>query len=361
MADPLPSSSGRPPRRPRYRGQHPRRFEEKYKELAPQRFPDEASKVRSRGQTPAGSHVPVMLAEVLEVLRPVPGNAILDCTVGFGGHAAALAERVGPAGRLLALDLDREELAATASRLRAAGVRLDTRCANFAGAARVLAEAGLDGVDVLLADLGPSSMQLDRPERGFSFKQDGPLDMRMDRSRGRTAAEWLRACPEDHLAEVLAEWGEDPDARRIAAAVREACTEGHPPERTAEFRDLILRAKSLDPEARLRRTALDAHPAARAFQAVRMAVNREPGNLQELLRVLPQILRPGGRAAILAFHSGEDRLVKIAFQEGKARGFYGPGDAGPRRPSREEIFSNPRARSAKLRWVVCAGGASAGR
>ncbi|TAH37371.1 MAG: 16S rRNA (cytosine(1402)-N(4))-methyltransferase RsmH [Planctomycetota bacterium] len=341
----LDSSDPRPPRRARYRGTHPRRFEERYKELDPARFPREVEKVRARGHTPAGTHVPVLLAEVLEVLRPAPGGVILDCTLGHGGHAAALAQRVLPGGRAIGIDADAEELERTRARLAAQGLPVAAHQGNFAGALQVLAAEGLEVVDIVLADLGVSSMQLDRPERGFSWKHDGPLDMRMDRARGVSAAEWLRSASEEQLRAALESWGEDPDAAAVAAVIK-----AQPPASTGELLRLILQAKRLDPGAVKRRRRGDGHPAARTFQALRMAVNREIPNLEHLLRILPRLLRPGGRAAILSFHSGEDRRVKQAFARGRAAGVYAAG-GGPVPPSPAEVAANPRARSARLRWA----------
>lgn len=335
-----------PPRRPRYRGTHPRRFAEKYKELDPQRYPAEAVRVRARGHTPAGTHVPVMLEQVLEALAPAPGELVLDCTLGFGAHAAALARRVQPGGRVIGLDLDREELERTRARLTELGLPLSAHHANFAGALQVLAAEGVPGVDIVFADLGVSSMQLDQPERGFSRKHDGPLDMRMDRGRGRSAAQWLRVAGEAELRAALEEWGEEPDAAALAQALR-----ARPPATTQELLRLVLEVKGLDPRAVARRAAGDPHPAARVFQALRMAVNREAANLEELLRILPALLWPGGRAALLSFHSGEDRRVKQAFAQGVAGGAYAEACRRPAAPAPGEVAANPRARSARLRWA----------
>lgn len=338
----------KPPRRKRYPGTHPRRFDQKYKELRPDRYPDEAAKVRARGQTPAGTHIPIMVAEILAVLRPAPDDVVLDCTFGYGGHARALGGRLGPQGRLIALDLDADELARSKARLEVAGVAVRAHHTNFAGIGNVLHDEGLDGVDVLLADLGVSSMQLDVPARGFSFKADGPLDMRMDRTRGQTAADWLKAAREEDLAQLLADFGDEPDAARIAHRIK---TAPKPPARTKALVNLVLEAKGLDPRGYRRTSAFETHPAARTFQAVRMAVNREAANLQHLLRVLPHILRAGGRAAFLTFHSGEEKLVGRALGEGLDAGVYSAGTRDPMRPAPQEIHDNPRARSARLWWV----------
>ena len=222
---------------------------------------------------------------------------------------------------------------------------------NFAGIGKVLAAEGLDGVDALLLDLGASSMQIDNPSRGFSFKHDGPLDMRMDRSRGVTAGEWLKSVDEGELAQALSHWGDEPVAARIAAAIKEAQARGQGPERSWDLVRIVLRAKGLGPKAR-RMSPFDLHPAARAFQALRMAVNREEESLKQLLRILPHVLRLGGRAAILTFHSGEDRWVESALSEGLREGLYSEAPSEAVRPSPREVRLNPRSRSAKLRWAV---------
>jgi 16S rRNA (cytosine1402-N4)-methyltransferase len=311
---------------------------------------------RGRRSTPAGAHRPVMLAEVLTALDPKPGQVVVDCTLGFAGHAAELLKRVGPTGQLIALDLDPANLPPAREQLAAVSPNFELHHANFAGFPAALAAAGLDACDALLADLGMSSMQVDDPERGFSFMRDGPLDMRMDRTRGRTAAELLNTLPADDLAAALRDFGDEPEAAGIAAAVvrRRAAK---PIERTRELMDLVLEAAPVkvnprptkgEPTPRQQKI----RPAARVFQALRILVNRELANLQELLRVLPWCLRPDGRAAIISFHSGEDRLVKAAFREGLRTGVYARISEEPVRPSFGERTDNPRARSAKLRWAV---------
>jgi 16S rRNA (cytosine1402-N4)-methyltransferase len=313
---------------------------------------------RSRGRrsTPPGAHRPVMLDEVLAALDPKPGDVVVDCTLGFGGHAAELLRRAGPTGRLIGLDLDAANLPPARERLAATSSNFELHHANFAGFPAALSAAGLDGCDCLMADLGMSSMQVDDPDRGFSFMRDGPLDMRMDRTRGRTAAELLNTLPADDLTAALRDLGDEPEAEKIAAAiVRHRAT--RPFERTRELMDLVMEAAPVrvnptpmkgEPTARQQKI----RPTARVFQALRILVNRELANLQELLRVLPWCLRPGGRAAIISFHSGEDRLVKAAFKEGQRTGVYERISEEPVRPSFGERTDNPRARSAKLRWAV---------
>ncbi len=348
MAESPMNPSPRPPRRKRYRGTHPRSFEEKYKELDPARYPAEEARVRSRGQTPAGSHVPVLLDEVLEVLRLEPGGVVLDATLGHGGHAEAMAARISPGGLLIGLDLDAEEIRRTGERLRTAGVEVRTHHANFAGLGKALAAEGVPAVDALLADLGASSMQLDNPERGFSYRRRGPLDMRLDRSRGPTAAEWLRAANVEEIARALI-FCDEPDAQRIARSIKASAEAKGGLLDILDLVKSVLAARGLRGRPRLS-SAFDRHPAARVFQAVRAAVNREEENLKALLRALPYVLRPLGRAAVITFHGGEDALVEAAFAEGLRQGLYAA-TGGPLRPRAGEVRANPRARSARLRWV----------
>jgi 16S rRNA (cytosine1402-N4)-methyltransferase len=297
-----------------------------------------------------------MLAEVLECLRPQPGEVIVDCTIGFAGHAVELLRRAGPAGKLIGIDLDGGNLEKARERLAELGYPFALHQGNFAGLPQVLAREAPSGCDCLIADLGMSSMQIDDPERGFSFARDGPLDMRMDRSRGRTAAELLATMPEPELAAALRDLGDEPEADKIAAAiVRER--QHSPIQRTGDLRKVVEHAAPIrvnltprrgEPTPRQQRI----RPVARVFQALRILVNRELANLQELLRVLPWCLRPAGRAAIISFHSGEDRLVKNAFRNDLREGVYSSISEDPVRTSFEERTNNPRARSAKLRWAV---------
>lgn len=334
-------------RRKRYGGTHPRRFSEKYKELSLD--PDAVEKAKARGSTPAGAHLPVMLAEVLGALEPLEGATILDCTLGWGGHAAQLCRR---AGTVIALDRDTEELARTEARLRQAGASIVARHSNYAGAAKVLRDLKLDGVDGLLADLGLSSMQLDRPERGMSFKTNGPLDMRMDRSRGETAAQWLSRAGEEVIAEVLARYGDEPDAAAIAATLAALAAKGRSPQTTWELSAAVGAAKKLGPGPAKKKDAFSAHPAVRTFQALRIAVNGEHEALSALLRDLPWLLRRGGRVALLTFHSGEEAVVRDALGGQTDSGLWLAPLSEPLRPAPEEVRENPRARSARLWRVV---------
>ena len=333
-------------RRKRYKGTHPRTFEEKYKEIDAD--PIAVAKAKARGSTPAGAHLPIMVGEVLEALDPLAGATILDCTLGWGGHAAELARRAGPKGSVIGLDRDGEELARTESRLRALGVKFIARQSDYADAGRVLREVGARGVDALLADLGVSSMQLDRPDRGMSFKTDGPLDMRMDRSRGKTAAEWLAEARESEISDALSRFADEPDAEKIAATLVSWRAQGRAPKTTAELAAAVGVAKRLGAGRHVKKDAFSAHPAARTFQALRIVVNNERASLERLLRDLPTLVRPGGRAAFLTFHSGEEALVQAALREQASAGFWQAPPEDPRKPSPHEIRENPRSRSARL-------------
>ncbi len=339
-------------RRPRYAGKNPRRFEEKYKELNPERYAADVARVLAAGKTPAGSHRPVMVAEILSVLALQPGECVADCTLGFGGHARELLARIAPGGRLIGLDVDPIELPKTAARLRSAGWDEDVFTAvrsNFAGLPRVLAELGLDGVDAILADLGVSSMQLDDPARGFTFKTDGPLDLRMNPSRPPSAADWLARVSATDLAVALAENSDEPHAEVLARELT-ARRNKSPFTRTLQLANSI-RAILLRNNPR-HDSKTDDECVRRVFQAIRIAVNDEFGVLDQFLRQLPSCMKSGGRAAILTFHSGEDRRVKHAFREGLRSGIYSATNEDVVRAGPEERRDNPRSSPAKLRWAV---------
>ena len=306
--------------------------------------------LRKSRSTPAGEHRPVLLDEVLAALEPLAGAVVVDCTTGWAGHAAELLKRVGSDGRLLGLDMDAENLPRANERLEAIGGPFTLHHSNFAGLHGILATEGIAQVDAVLADLGMSSMQVDDAERGFSYMRDGPLDMRMDRSRGRTAAQLLATISEAALAEALHELGDEPEAERVAALLIKARDNGELQRTTDVSRALIDESKQawrLHPE----KGKWNLHPAARTFQTLRILVNRELANLESLLRVLSTVLRPGGRAAIISFHSGEDRLVKNAFRAGLRGGIFAAISPDPIRAAFHEKNSNPRSRSAKLRWA----------
>lgn len=305
--------------------------------------------------TPAGKHRPVLLVEVLAAFAPQPGDVAVDCTVGWAGHAVELLERVGPDGMVIGVDLDAENLPKARERLEQVGHPFRLHHSNFAGLAQVLAEHGMAQADMVLADLGMSSMQVDDPARGFSYRRGGALDMRMDRTRGKTAARLLATIAEDELARALRELGDEPQAETIAAAIVHARRAA--PLTTTD--DLVRVIQGATGQERWRLHPAPGqwklHPAARTFQALRILVNRELQSLEHLLRLLPVCLKPGGRAAIISFHSGEDRLVKTAFRDGLRAGVFAEISPDPVRATPEERRSNPRSRSAKLRWARLAG------
>lgn len=339
-------------RRVRYKGTHPRHFQEKYKELNPQAHPEELEKVRQRGHTPAGTHRPICVREILEVLDPKPGEVGADATLGYGGHAQEVLARLVPGGRLFGLDVDPLELPRTEQRLRDLGFGediLSVRRMNFAGLPQILAEAG-GGLDFVLADLGVSSMQIDTPSRGFTFKAHGPLDLRLNPQRGKPASALLKTIAREDLANLLRENADEPEAEAIADILVEA-RQTQPIETTTdlarllkrELRDFFPRETRQD---ELRKTLQ------RTFQALRIAVNDEFTVLDQFLALLPSCLKPGARVAILTFHSGEDRRVKKAFQKGLQEGAYAHISPEPIRPSPEERRDNPRSSCAKLRWAM---------
>jgi 16S rRNA (cytosine1402-N4)-methyltransferase len=335
-------------RRPRYAGKNPRTFQEKYKELNPDRYGADVQKVLEAGKTPAGSHRAILVEEVLRVLAPRPGEVAIDCTLGFGGHARALLERIRPGGRLVGLDADPLELPRTEARLRAAGFGADVFAAyrsNFAGLPQILEDAGLAAADMILADLGASSMQLDNPVRGFSYKADGPLDMRMNPSRGEPAARLLARLTEEKLARLLDEYSDEPHADLVARFLKRQ------PIATTQDLCRSIRAGIRSERPRATKQELDAS-IRRTFQALRISVNDEMSSLDMLLRTVPRCLAPGGRLVLLTFHSGEDRRVKKALQAGYVEGVYAAIAEDAIRPSSEEVRSNPRAAAAKLRWAV---------
>jgi 16S rRNA (cytosine1402-N4)-methyltransferase len=293
-------------------------------------------------------HVPIMVGEVLRCLRPNAGEVAVDCTLGGGGHARAILERVQPGGRVLGIDVDPIELPRTEAHLRAAGFGPEVfvaRHANFAGLPNVLAAEGLTRVDLILADLGVSSMQFDNPDRGFSYKGVGPLDMRMNPLRGESGSRLVARASEEALARLLEENADEPHAQLIAGLLkRQPLETTHAVERMlrAGLTSALPRLTKADVKMSIRRT----------FQALRIAVNDEFSALDALLRSLPQCLAPGGRVAMLTFHSGEDRRVKKAFQAGYRGGVYCAVADEVVRSAKEETFANRRASSAKLRWAV---------
>jgi 16S rRNA (cytosine1402-N4)-methyltransferase len=301
--------------------------------------------------TPHGEHRPVLFDEVLAALDPQPGAVLVDCTVGWAGHAAELLRRVGATGRLIGLDLDADNIPKARERLDAVGFPFTLHHANFAALPSVLAAEEITAVDGLIADLGMSSMQVDDAERGFSYVRDGPLDMRMDRTRGRPASAILTTIAAEDLASALRELGDEPEAERLATVITDAARRGVL-QRTSDLARVITDATKAGPwRLHPQPGKWNLHPAARTFQALRILVNRELANLEQLLRVLPTVLAPDGRAALISFHSGEDRLVKAAFRDGLRTGRYEAISPEPIRATFAERTANPRSRSAKLRWA----------
>ncbi len=344
----MDNSSEKPSRRRRYSGRNPRSFDDKYKEQQASRYPNEVAKIIEQGKTPAGMHRPIMVYEVLSILALVPGETVVDCTVGYGGHARELLTAIQPGGRLLGVDADPIELPKTEARIRgffADNVSIVFRRMNFAGVAQFLAEEAPQGVDGFLADLGVSSMQIDDPSRGFSFKFDGPLDMRMNPLRGLSAADFLSTLDTERLAAILGENSDEPNAVTIAQAILAAHAKMSIDTTRALVQVVRERMKEL--------SVLDLDlTVRRVFQSLRIAVNEEFSSLDVLLKQLPTSMKPGGRIAILTFHSGEDRRVKAAFRRGLEAGLYSSISKEVTRASFDEQRSNSRSKSAKLRFAI---------
>ena len=348
----MSDEEGRHVRRKRYRGTHPRAFSEKYKEHDPERYAEDLKRVLARGDTPAGMHRSIMVEEVLVALAPKPGETAVDATLGYGGHAREILTRILPGGRLYGFDRDPVELKKTTERLLASAIPPGTPegafvpvNANFSTIADYFSASGLAGADMFLADLGLSSMQIDDPGRGFSFKQNGPLDMRMDAAEGRSAREYLAGVSEATLRSILASNADEAMAAEIARAIwlRRSSL--------ATTRDLAEAICSVFPHLAFKDPAM-ARTLRRCFQAIRIEVNGEFAALETLLASLSSFLKPGARIAILAFHSGEDRRVEAAFAAGLERGLYSTISTDAIRPGHQERYDNPRSSSAKLRWAV---------
>lgn len=337
-------------RRVRYKGTHPRHFQEKYKELAPEKYGEDVASIIQRGKTPAGMHIPIMVEEILDVLQIQPGQVGYDATLGYGGHTQKMLKCLQGQGHLYATDVDPVESAKTQARLEKLGygpALLTIRQMNFADLDQVAPGVAFDFV---LADLGVSSMQIDNPERGFTFKQDGPLDLRLDPTSGITAAERLGELSEEELVAMLEENADEPHAQRIARAVRKTYRRGGAIDTTKQLSAIIEDALAFLPEEERKKTVKKS--CQRTFQALRIDVNSEFEALYSFLEKLPGVLKSGGRAAILTFHSGEDRLVKKALKQHLKEGLYREVAEEVIRPSAQECFQNPRARSTKLRWAV---------
>lgn len=338
-------------RRVRYSGKYPKKFEEKYKELNPEKYADTVAHVIEKGSTPAGMHISIMVDEILDFLDIKPGQQGLDATLGYGGHTSKMLEKLEGKGHIYALDVDPIESKKTTKRLRKKGYGediLSVRLINFANIDEVAAEVGK--FDFVLADLGVSSMQIDNPERGFSYKIDGPLDLRMNPDKGTSAAERLREITQEEFVGMLVENSDEPYAYEIAEKVFFRMKQGNPMDTTKALREAIEAALIYLP-AKERSDAVK-KSCQRTFQALRIDVNSEFEVLYAFLDKLPGILNPGGRVAILTFHSGEDRLVKQSFKQLQKEGIYSEVASDVIRPSAEECRRNGRARSTKMRWAI---------
>lgn len=338
-------------RRVRYKGTHPRKFSEKYKEHNPEKYADTIEKVIQKGSTPAGMHISIMVPEILEFLQIKPGQQGLDATLGYGGHTRKMLECLEGQGHMYGLDVDPIESEKTKKRLAEAGFGEDiltVKLMNFADIDCLLEET--DGFDFILADLGVSSMQIDNPERGFSYKVDGPLDLRLNPEKGVSAAERLQKISKDELIGMLEENADEPYAEEIAEVVVNEIRKGNTIDTTRKLAELIEKALVYVPKAE--RTDAVKKSCARTFQALRIDVNNEFEVLDSFLEKLPSVLKPGGRVAILTFHSGEDRLVKKSFKWHKQLGDYSEIARDVVRPSKEECIRNSRAHSTKMRWAV---------
>lgn len=338
-------------RRVRYSGTHPKRFEEKYKELNPEKYADTVEKVIAKGSTPAGMHIPIMVKEILEFLQIQPGQKGLDATLGYGGHSGAMLKCLEGKGHLYALDADPIESKKTKERLEKQGYReeiLSVRLLNFADIDLIVTEAG--PFDFVLADLGLSSMQIDNPARGFSIKFDGPLDLRLNPEKGITAAERLRQVSREELAGMLRTNADEPYAEEIARAIMKAQRKKQKIMTTMQLKAVIEEALSFLPEEGKKEAVKKSSQ--RTFQALRIDINQEYEVLEAFMEKLPQALKPGGRAAILTFHSGEDRIVKKAFKRFYKEGVYAEIAEDVVRPTPEECARNSRAHSTKMRWAI---------
>lgn len=338
-------------RRVRYQGRYPRKFAEKYKELQPEKYADEIEKIKAKGKTPAGTHIPIMVGEILEFLDIKPGMRGLDATLGYGGHSEKMLEKLDGAGHLLAIDVDSEEMAKTTARLRALGYDEDifsVKKSNFADLIKLAEKYGK--FDFILADLGVSSMQIDNQERGFSYKFDGPLDLRLDQSKGATAAERLAELSEEEIEGMLIDNADEPYAAPIAKKISKLKRNGTQIVSTTQLSYIIANALAFLPPAE--RAEEVKKSCRRTFQALRIDVNSEYEVLESFLEAVPEALNEGGKIAVLTFHSGEDRLVKKAFKCLKKEGKLSEAAAEVIRPSREECYQNPRAHSTKMRWAI---------
>ncbi len=338
-------------RRQRYSGTHPKTFKEKYKELTPEQYTADIQKVLSQGRTPAGMHRSICVKEILEFLQIIPGQIGLDATLGYGGHSLEILKCLHPGGRLFAIDVDPFELPRTKDRLAALGYGPEAiviKKMNFSCIDQIASETG--PLNFVLADLGVSSMQIDNPDRGFSFKVEGPLDLRLNPKSGKSAASLIKNSSQDHLEDIFVTNADEPYAELISTTIISKIKKGFDISTTTHLRNIIWEA--LDFLVSTNRNDEIKKSCQRCFQALRIEVNDEFGALDKFLEKLPAVLETGGRVAILSFHSGEDRRVKKSFQKLFREGQYSAVAPDPIRPSVEECNANPRARSAKFRWAI---------
>lgn len=338
-------------RRVRYKGKYPRKYEEKYKELNPEKYKETIAHVISKGNTPTGMHISIMVKEILDFLQIKPGETGFDATLGYGGHTKAMMECLKGEGHMYATDVDPEESAKTKKRLAEQGFGEDiltVKLQNFCTIDEIAEEIG--GFDFILADLGVSSMQIDNPKRGFSFRADGPLDLRLNQEKGISAAERLDKISREELAGMLYENSDEPYCEEIAKAITDEIRKGNRVDTTTKLRELIADTLDFLPEKEKKDTIRKT--CQRVFQALRIDVNREFEVLYEFMEKLPDALKPGGRVAILTFHSGEDKLVKKALKAGYKAGIYSDYAKDVIRPSAQECAQNGRARSTKMRWAI---------
>ena len=338
-------------RRVHYSGKYPKKFEEKYKELNPEKYKDTIEHVISKGNTPAGMHISIMVKEIIDFLDIKPGQTGFDATLGYGGHTRSMLEKLEGQGHMYATDVDPIESEKTKKRLAEAGFGEDIltiKLQNFCTIDEIANEVG--GFDFILADLGVSSMQIDNPERGFSFKVDGPLDLRLNPNTGISAAERLDNISREELSGMLYENSDEPYCEELAKAITDEIRKGNRIDTTTKLRHIIEQTLDCLPEKEKKDTVKKT--CQRTFQALRIDVNREFEVLYEFMEKLPGALKPGGRAAILTFHSGEDKLVKKALKAGYKAGIYSDYSKDVIRPSAQECAQNGRARSTKMRWAV---------
>ena len=338
-------------RRVRYSGTHPKRFEEKYKELQPEKYSQTVERVISKGSTPAGMHLSICVQEILDFLQIKPGQVGLDATLGYGGHTEKMLECLDHNGHIYGLDVDPIEIEKTKARLKQAGYDEDILTAintNFSNIDKVAGQHGQ--FDFVLADLGVSSMQIDNPQRGFSYKQEGPLDLRLNPLKGTSAAQRLKELSMEEMEGMLRENADEPYAAEITRAIWNANKKGKDIQTTTDLRNVIEGALSFLPKDIQKETIKKS--CQRTFQALRIDVNSEFEVLEKFLDVLPSVLKSDGRVAILTFHSGEDRIVKKSFKRYKKEGLYSEIADEVIRPSMEECARNSRAKSTKMRWAI---------